>query len=407
MLRESNAAQSDARTNTKINKTAKTKINSGVDELGSKVRPLRDARASVRLAPTVAGVPTDIDDRATVARMTIRESTRQQYKSHLNTATSKMGDVYSQRTIDSYLEAVKLLGEYLEEQDFDGDYVDVDVDILNGFLADYRRSHTQGGTNTKLRRLRNFFGWLEETFDTPNPYKSPRLAYYAPSEPAPSALGSGVAIELLEVCQSVRGSDTEYEDVRDTAMIEMLRTGVRRGELEHIYVEDIDFGAQVVQTIALKGSRRNAGVLRVVDGQEQREGRFVPLSDDAILAVRRWLRIRAHHRYVIGADKIKVKRGVGPSSGPLWYGTRGRGPMTGSGILQMVKRRAREAGYDPDTINVHAFRHTRGHQLKAQKIPDGDIMAVMGWSDRAMLDRYAKNLEAQRAIDHIREAGLA
>jgi integrase len=115
-----------------------------------------------------------------------------------------------------------------------------------------------------------------------------------------------------------------------------------------------------------------------------------------MVALNRWLRMRATHKLV-----------KDPASGPLWYATRNRGPLTGNGILRMVKRRAEEAGYDPALINVHAFRHTRTNQLLANDVAEGDVMAVMGWRDRAMIDRYARNLKNIRAIEAVRRAGLA
>jgi site-specific recombinase XerD len=42
----------------------------------------------------------------------------------------------------------------------------------------------------------------------------------------------------------------------------------------------------------------------------------------------------------------------------LWLGSRNCGPMTGSGIYQMLDRRAEEAGYDPQAVHPHLFRHT-------------------------------------------------
>jgi len=41
----------------------------------------------------------------------------------------------------------------------------------------------------------------------------------------------------------------------------------------------------------------------------------------------------------------------------LWLGTRNRGPLTGSGLYRMLKRRAEQAGYEPD-VHPHQFRHT-------------------------------------------------
>jgi site-specific recombinase XerD len=232
---------------------------------------------------------------------------------------------------------------------------------------------------------------METAYGITSPYRSGRVAYYAPSEPPPAALGGDVISDLLAECEG-----KSFEAVRDTAILRLLMRGVRRAELQGIYVEDLDFAGGTVRVGAFKDARRRAQVMRVVDGQEHRAGRLVPLGDDALLALHRWLRVRAAHKLVSKAD-----------SGPLWYATRGRGRLTGNGILRMVKRRAEEAGYDPATINAHAFRHTRAHVLLAAGVEEGDVMEVMGWRDRAMIDRYGANLKNVRAIDAVRRAGLA
>ncbi len=48
----------------------------------------------------------------------------------------------------------------------------------------------------------------------------------------------------------------------------------------------------------------------------------------------------------------------------LWLGARG-GPMTASGIYQMIDRRGREAGV---AVNPHKFRHTFSHNWQIGRI---------------------------------------
>ena len=188
-----------------------------------------------------------------------------------------------------------------------------------------------------------------------------------------------------------------YEDVRDAALLQLLLTGVRRAELAQLWVEDIDLGNRLARVGAFKSARVNAAVVRVVDGQEHHAGRYVPLTPEAVLAVTRWLKVRAGHKLVERGD-----------SGPMWYGTRGRSKLTGNGILRMVKRRAEEAGYNPAQINVHAFRHTwADRMLDSGKLHEGEVMALGGCKDRSMLDRYASNRANARAIDAARRVGLA
>lgn len=78
--------------------------------------------------------------------------------------------------------------------------------------------------------------------------------------------------------------------------------------------------------------------------------------------------------------------------------------MTGSSVYRMIKSRAEEAGYDP-TAYPHMFRHTFAHDWRLGGGEEGDLMRLMGWKDRSMLDRYAADMQVQRAIEAKRRRG--
>ena len=90
-------------------------------------------------------------------------------------------------------------------------------------------------------------------------------------------------------------------------------------------------------------------------------------------------------------------------SSALWLGVRG-GPMTSSGIYQMIERRARLAGI---TINPHKFRHTFSHNWLDRGGAEGDLMELNGWEGPQMLARYgrsARSARARRAYDRVMDA---
>ena len=69
----------------------------------------------------------------------------------------------------------------------------------------------------------------------------------------------------------------------------------------------------------------------------------------------------------------------------------------------MVRRRCREAGIEP--VNVHRFRHTWAHQMKARGATDDTLRTIGGWKSPAMLQRYAASTAAERAKEvHMRLA---
>jgi integrase/recombinase XerD len=90
-------------------------------------------------------------------------------------------------------------------------------------------------------------------------------------------------------------------------------------------------------------------------------------------------------------------------SSALWLGVRG-GPMTSSGIYQMIERRARIAGIQ---INPHKFRHTFSHNWLDRGGAEGDLMELNGWEGPQMLSRYgrsARSARARRAYDRVMDA---
>ena len=84
----------------------------------------------------------------------------------------------------------------------------------------------------------------------------------------------------------------------------------------------------------------------------------------------------------------------------LWLGVYS-GPMTSSGVYQMVERRAAQAGLK---LHPHMFRHTFSHNWLDRGGAEGDLMELNGWSSPQMLARYgrsARSARARRAYDRV------
>ena len=131
------------------------------------------------------------------------------------------------------------------------------------------------------------------------------------------------------------GRATSFVDIRDHAMIRVLTEGVRREELAQQQITDLSenlITRPFVRVVPLKGAR------------DFSEGPLVPLMMTSAQALSAYLRVRRSHKMA----KLPA----------LWLGSRNRGPMTGSGVYQMPDRRAEEAGYDPQAVHPHMFRHT-------------------------------------------------
>ena len=254
-----------------------------------------------------------------------------------------------------------------------------DTALLNLFFAAYRKSHTQNGTNTRQRNLHHLFKWLELRYQHPDPWAGD-LVRYGPVKTRPSTLAEEFIRDLLAVTGG--GRATSFEDIRDHAMIRMLTEGIRREELAQQQVTDLSqdlITRPFVRVVPLKGAR------------DFSEGRLVPLMMTSAQALSAYLRARRSHKQ----SKLPA----------LWLGSRNRGPMTGSGVYQMLDRRAEEAGYDPHSVHPHMFPHTFANDWLAGGGSEGDLMRLMGWKDRSMVDLYAADMQDQRAFNAKRRRG--
>jgi integrase/recombinase XerC len=165
---------------------------------------------------------------------------------------------------------------------------------------------------------------------------------------------------LLKACEG-----REFVQRRDTAILYLfMDSGIRRGELAGLGVDDLNLDYREV-TVLGKGRRT----------------RTVAFGKKAAWALDRYLTERARHKY---ADFP-----------PLWLGEKGKGPMTGSGIFQMIQRRGVLVGIDG--LHPHVLRHTWAHLMKQANMSDDEIMKNAGWRSPQMLARYAASTASQRA----------
>jgi integrase len=115
--------------------------------------------------------------------------------------------------------------------------------------------------------------------------------------------------------------------------------------------------------------------------------RTVKIGHQAARSLDRYLRARARH-----AQAHRPQ---------LWLGVNNRGPLTATGIYQIVARRSRQCGV---SVYPHRFRHHFSHTWLDRGGAERDLMELNGWTSPQMLTRYgasARGARARRSYDRI------
>jgi site-specific recombinase XerC len=280
---------------------------------------------------------------------------------------SLRADNKAPRTVQTYLEAGRQLAAHLATQDDPpARAVEIRRRHVEAYLIDVLERHSAATARARHAALRVFFGWLAEEEDIASPMARVRPPK-VPLRPVP-VIPEQQLSRLLAGC-----SGKDFESRRDLAILRtFIDTGVRLAELTGLALDDVDLDDDVLIVLG-KG----------------RKLRSCPFGPRTAQALSRYLRARlAHPR----ADAPR-----------LWLGM--QGPLTPSGVAQMLRRRGAAVGL-PD-LHPHQFRHTFAHLWLAEDGNEGALMSLAGWESRDMLRVYGRSAADQRAHEAHRRLRIA
>jgi integrase/recombinase XerD len=276
------------------------------------------------------------------------------------------------RTIRAYTEAVQwFAAAHLRRQPGRANWEEVKRHDVREWIAWLLGRYSPAHAGNQFRALQQFFQWLATEDEIPDPMAGLRPPH-VPDKPVP-VFADGDLRRLERAC-----AGRSFQQRRDAAVIAVFAaTGIRLSELAGIRYDPGDPRRSDVDLWHREITVRGKG----------RTTRTVKISHDAARALDRYLRVRARH-----AQAYRPQ---------LWLGIGSRGPMTASGIYQVIVRRGRQCGIG---VFPHRFRHHFSHTWLDRGGAEGDLMELNGWTSPQMLRRYgasARSARARRSYDRI------
>lgn len=252
-----------------------------------------------------------------------------------------------------------ILGRFLQRIK-DMVLIEITTNQIRQYLADLRRAEYSEDTIAGYTRaLHRFWKWCSREYKMDNPMTNIRYP-----KPPKTKKPKAITIEdMIKMFDAVGGD--ELIQVRDKAILAMLAdTGARAGGVVNIHCDDIDWVRNRIM-VNEKGDK-----LRVVV--------FTEFTADLL---RRW------------------DAGRSAAIGPFFYNLNTGRALTPSGLYQICKRIAKDAGVR-GKFGPHAFRHGFAREYI---LAGGDVSMLgplMGHEDEKSTRKYLIFADRELAAKH-------
>jgi len=285
-------------------------------------------------------------------------------------------------TIRRYKSSILIFQEFLAQRKVS--LINVNKEVLRDFLRYLRQER-----KVKPKTIENYFSamsslyeYLEfEEYIIKNPVLAVRKRYLKQYKND----GSNNSERKLISVEEMKLLINSILDVRDKAIVTILaKTGIRRGELISIDIEDIDW---IEQSINLKAKAK-------------RSNRIVFFDDETARILKRWLRLREQGE---------------PKSSALFIGEHGE-RLQRNGVYTVVTKHAQRVGlHNPysdkmeDHFCPHCCRHWFTTHLRRAGMKREFIQELRGDRRRDAIDIYDhidKEELKEAYLAHIPQLGI-
>jgi integrase/recombinase XerC len=274
---------------------------------------------------------------------------------------------------------VAYLGETLGEDAAVGEVEHLHIRAYLGSL--YERGLTKASAARALAAIRSWFKWLaKEHRLAQNPavlVSTPKLPKHLPRVPSMEEVNG--LLNSMETGSANANDEAAAWPERDRMIFELLYgCGIRNSELVGIDMPDIQW--------------KNEAILVRGKGRKQR---YVPLGDEAALAMRAYLPLREARLRAAGKAGLLVE-------GPLVANLRMRGStrLTTRSVGRIVKRIALSRGLAAD-VHPHTLRHAFGTHMLEEGADLRAIQEMLGHERLSTTQRYTQLTtgQVQRVYD--------